>query len=131
MLPTPDKTPRKRSTQATTDISAIARNLFPVRPETIDEVMPSPRKSKKYSGYTLDSFTATEDPPAPIQIYTDSQDRIPEVDTSTDNPFYGAVAATPASTRRTSKRRKITIPGEGEQTVEDAEKRTDGIIYVL
>lgn len=132
MLPTPDKTPRKRPSKPTPGISSIARNLFPVRPESIEEVMPSPKKkkNKKYSGFTLDSFGA-EDADEPITIFTDSQERIPEVDVSDDNPFYSAGAAVPEPIKRASKRRKITVPGEGELTVEDVQKREDGLVYVL
>jgi hypothetical protein len=130
MLPTPDKTPKKRPSQTTAGISSIARNLFPIRSETIDEVMPSPRKKgTKYKGFTLDSFGPEED--APIQIFTDSHDRIPEVDLSADNPFYNASAILPEPTKRASKRRKLTVPGEGEQTVEQAGRRDDGLVYVL
>lgn len=130
MLPTPDKTPKKRPTQAAAGISSIARNLFPIRPESIEEVMPSPRKKgTKYKGFTMDSFGAEEE--APIQIFTDSSERIPEVDMSADNPFYNASAVLPEPTKRASKRRKLTVPGEGEQTIEQAGRRDDGLVYVL
>ncbi|KAI9738893.1 MAG: hypothetical protein M1818_005206 [Claussenomyces sp. TS43310] len=129
MLPTPDKTPRKRPSQAAPGISSIARNLFPVRPENIEEVMPSPRKkNKNHSNYTLDS-SGTEEPP--IEIFTDSHDRVPEVDMSADNPFYGVDAAVPEPVKRSSRRKKIAVPGEGEQTVEEAASREDGLIYVF
>jgi hypothetical protein len=132
MLPTPAKTPKKRPSENAPAITAIARNLFPIRSGSDEEVMPSPKKkgSKKYTGFTLDSFEAEED--APIQIYTDSHDRVPEVDLSPDNPFYGeGSAVAPEPTKRASKRRKITVPGEGEQTIEELEKREDGLVYVL
>jgi hypothetical protein len=132
MLPTPAKTPQKRLTETVSGITSIARNLFPVRPETVDEVMPSPRKGrKKYSGFTLDSFGAEDEESASIQIYTDSNERIPEVDMHPDNPFYGDTAPPPEPTKRSSKRRKIMIPGEGEQSLEEAEQRGDGLVYVL
>jgi hypothetical protein len=132
MLPTPDKTPNTRPSAPAPAISSIARNLFPVRAETVDEVMPSPKKKarKRYTGFTLDSFEAEEG--AAIQIYTDSHDRVPEADLSADNPFYGGSnIAVPEPSKRGSKRRKIAIPGEGEQTIEEAEKREDGMVYVL
>lgn len=67
-----------------------------------------------------------------IQIFTDSNDRVPEVDRSADNPFYGEGAASPPEPiKRTSKRRKVTIPGEGEQEIEDIKDREDGLAYVL
>jgi hypothetical protein len=132
MLPTPAKTPKKRPSENAPAITSIARNLFSIRSGSDEEVMPSPKKkgSKKYSGFTLDSFGAEDD--TPIQIYTDSHDRVPEVDLSPDNPFYGEgdnVVHEP--TKRASKRRKISVPGEGEHTIEELEKREDGLLYVL
>lgn len=130
MLPTPAKTPQKRPEEHAPAITAIARNLFPARGSD-EEVMPSPKKrGKKYTGLTLASFEAEDD--APIQIYTDSHDRVPEIDLSPDNPFYGeGSSAVPEPTKRASKRRKITVPGEGVQSIEELEKREDGLIYTL
>jgi hypothetical protein len=133
MLPTPAKTPKKRPTEENPRITTIARNLFPVRPNSVDELMPSPKKKGRKS-YTLGSFSTEEDEPDPIRIYTDSNERVPEVDLDPDNPFYGeAAAAAPVHepTKRFSRRRTVTIPGEGEQTLEEAEKREDGMVYVL
>lgn len=131
MLPTPAKTPKKRPEEISPAISSVARNLFAIRPDS-DEAMPSPKKGrKKYTGFTLDSFEAEEET-TPIQIYTDSHDRVPEVDDSAENPFYGQ--STPVQsepTKRSSKRRKVTVAGEGEQEVEDLEDREDGLVYVL
>jgi hypothetical protein len=96
--------------------------------------MPSPKKKgrKKYSGFSLDSFEA-EDDNAPIPIYTDSHERVPEADMSADNPFYGQSSmAVPDPTKRSSKRRRVTVPGEEEEiTVEEAEQREDGLMYTL
>jgi len=133
MLPTPAKTPKKEPTEVAPGITAIARNLFPVRPETVEEVMPSPKKKgrKRYTGFTLDSFEAEEED-QPIQIYTDSNDRVPELDMSAGNPFYGeGTAALPEPTKRSGKRRKISVPGEADQTAEEVERREDGLVYVL
>lgn len=130
MLPTPAKTPKRRPTEAPADIAGIARNLFPSRTETVDEAMPSPRKrkSKKYTGFTIDSFEA-DDEDTPIAIYTDSRDRVPEVDLSMDNPFYGEGSAPqPEPTKRTSRRRIDTASGEVHR--EEAQ-REDGLVYVL
>ena len=92
--------------------------------------MPSPRKrrAKKYSGVTLESFTA-EEVEDPISIFTDSQDRVPEKDESFDNPFYGTATAEP--TKRQTKRRVVHVPGEGAQPIEEAVRRDDGMVYVL
>ncbi|RYP60423.1 hypothetical protein DL769_008126 [Monosporascus sp. CRB-8-3] len=134
MLPTPAKTPRKQPDGTTeAKVRSVARNLF--TSET--GIMPSPRKkrSKKYSGLTLESFTA-EDVEEPIQIFTDSRDRIPEKDTNAENPFYGAAARDapepePEPTKRRSPRKHVSIPGEGRETIEEAVRREDGILYVF
>jgi hypothetical protein len=130
MLPTPVKTPTQKTTQVTPGIKSIARNLFPIRGEAAEDAMPVLKKGrKKYAGF---SMGGPEQEDAPISIYTDSHDRIPEVDLSADNPFYGESSIPePEPTKRLSKRRKIDIPGEGEQTIEEAQRREDGMIYTL
>jgi hypothetical protein len=127
MLPTPAKTPRKEPDAKTEAASrAIARNLF----ATTTDVMATPKKrAKKYTGLTLDSFKA-EEVEENIEIFTDSRDRVPEVDNSADNPFYGDHVVAEPSNRR-SKRKQVSIPGEGKQTIEDAVKRSDGVLVVL
>lgn len=129
MLPTPAKTPKKAPTEKNPGIQAIARNLF----ATEEEVMPSPQKTraKKYTGISLESFTA-EDDEAPIEIFTDSNERIPQKVVSADNPFYGnAGRDVQEPARRRSKRHKVHVPGEGRQTIEEAMEREDGLVYVL
>lgn len=132
MLPTPAKTPNERPTQVAPAVRSIARNLFPVRSGSDEEIMPSlKKKGRKYKGFTLDSFEAEEDS-TPIQIFTDSHDRVPEVDLSPENPFYGESSRSiPEPTKRSSKRRKVTVPGEGEHTVDELEQREDGLVYVF
>ena len=130
LLPTPNKTPKKRSETAA-GINAIARNLFPNRPEAADEVMPTLKKGrKKYKGFAMNSFEVEENG-HPIQIFNDSHDRVPEVDVSGSNPFYGSSSTVSEPTKRASKLRKILVPGEGEFPAEEVEHREDGLIYVL
>ncbi|TWU73043.1 hypothetical protein ED733_002166 [Metarhizium rileyi] len=127
MLPTPSKTPQKPPNAKTVAaIHSFARNLF----STEEEAMPSPRKrrSKKYSGVTMESFTAEEEND-PIAIFTDSQDRIPEKDNSEANPFYGGTMARPS--KRLSRHKVVSIPGEGMQSVDEAARREDGMVYVF
>lgn len=138
MLPTPAKTPsRKHSEQNAAQIQSIARNLF----ASDDDVMPSPRGKKRakktYTGLSMDSLTAVEDE-ASIKIYTDSHERIPEVDRSADNPFYGEhqrpqqqELSEEGPAQRRSMRRQVVVPGEGRQTVDEALRREDGLVYVL
>ncbi|KAG6289622.1 hypothetical protein E4U45_007578 [Claviceps purpurea] len=128
MLPTPSKTPRKPPNEKTaTSIQSFARNLF----SSEQQPMPSPQKkrSKKYSGVTLESFTAEEEEVEPISIFTDVQDRIPALDASEENPFYGNPAS--ESNQRQSKRGLVHIPGEGPQSIEEAFRRDDGMVYVF
>lgn len=133
MLPTPDKTPAKRPSTIAPAVTGIARNLF-VRP---DEVMPTPKKKKgrkKYSGFTMDSFEAEEDS-TPIAVFTDSHERIPEIDNSLDNPFYGEGAKVSAregaNARRNQATEMIIVEGEGRKSIEELERREDGLVYVL
>lgn len=132
MLPTPTKTPKKSPNKVAPGITSIARNLFPVRYDNPDDAMPTPRRGrKKYGGRNLDCFQA-EEKDTPIQIYTDSHDRVPEVDLSDDNPFYGNKSvAVPEPTKRSADRRKVEIPGEGEISLDEAMQRQDGAVYVL
>lgn len=131
LLPTPAKTPQKApSPKSKAKVQAIARNLF--HPADTPEVMLSPRKRSKQ---LLDSFGISEDDD-PFPIFTDSQDRIPEVDASEENPFYVAPGAhtratEPETPRRRSKRQTVRVPGEGKVSVEDAVQREDGMLIVL
>ncbi|KAG6016132.1 hypothetical protein E4U43_004177 [Claviceps pusilla] len=127
MLPTPSKTPRKPPNEKTAKtIQSFARNLF----SSDQQPVPSPQKkrSKKYSGVTLESFTAEEEEEH-ISIFTDSQDRIPERDESESNPFYGNSAS--RSSKKQSKRRVVHIPGEGMQSLDEVSRRDDGMVYVF
>lgn len=125
MLITPAKTPQKPSTQHTRDkIQAVARSLF-----NESDAMPSPKKARTQQ-YVLDSFSAnnTEDP---IEIYTDSHERVPEVDQRAENPFFGNHPTEASRTTRRSKRQTVSIPGEGKVSVDDAVRREDGMVIVL
>ena len=133
MLPTPDKTPKKAPTEIAPQIKSVARSLFTSsRGQSDEELMPS-RKNKKKGGYTIDSFEDhMQVEGGNIPIFTDSNERVPEVDESMENPFFGNGARQkPEQVKRASKRQKITIPGEGEVTLEEAEAREDGLVYVL
>ncbi|KAI0888193.1 uncharacterized protein GGS22DRAFT_94417 [Annulohypoxylon maeteangense] len=130
MLPTPAKTPQKQPDEKSkANVRAIARNLF-----SEPEAVPSPkkRKAKKYTGLTLDSFTA-ENVEEPIEIFTDTRDRIPEADNTVQNPFFEQASSTPErdqSTRQT-RSKQVYVPGEGKISIEEALKREDGIVYVF
>ncbi|KAK2624737.1 hypothetical protein QTJ16_005930 [Diplocarpon rosae] len=127
MLPTPVKTPVDRPKHLALATTSVARNLFPVRSSSVEEAMPTPKRRgcRNNTGFTIGDSEDSQ-----IAIFTDSQDRIPEIDESSENPFYGAPNMTITGPGR-SKRRKITVPGEGEISIEDLEKRTDGAVYVF
>lgn len=78
----------------------------------------------------MDSFTVEEQEDA-IPIFTDSQERVPSKDSSSANPFYGNGSKDLDVNQRRSRRRQIHIPGEGAQSVDDATRREDGMVYVL
>ncbi|RDW94523.1 hypothetical protein BP5796_00286 [Coleophoma crateriformis] len=130
MLPTPDKTPRKESAEFSVGITAIARNLFSTRPETADEAMPTPKRKtrNRILGFSMSEDEENE----PIQVWTDSCERRPEVDRRPENPFLdNDSTAMPEPTKRKSKREMILIPGVGDVTIEEAQARTDGAIYTF
>ncbi|MCJ1385540.1 hypothetical protein MMC17_008663 [Xylographa soralifera] len=134
MLPTPAKTPRKRNTQP--GLTGAARVLFPNRPDNMDEAMPTPtkhgRRPKKHIGFSLDSFDdADGSSEGKIEIYTDSKDRLPEVDASEDNPFYVKPCTEPTTTKRAGKRRKVNDESNHNEEVQEMLKRDEGMIYVF
>lgn len=131
MLPTPAKTPKKK---AVGDMDTTARALFP-------PASARPKKSKKQTGFSLDSFNEDAAPgQAQIQIYTDCRDRIPEVDESEENPFYKpkaeAVQTPKNSATRSPRKPKAAETKQDkrlrrDREVNDAVKRDDGMVYVL
>ncbi|KAL6904282.1 hypothetical protein GGI43DRAFT_400041 [Trichoderma evansii] len=126
MLPTPSKTPQKPPTsKETAEIQSFARNLFPA--EDADVSSPRKKRSKKFSSITLESFRAEAE--EDIEIFTDSQERIPKKDDSKSNPFVGNATSAEPSKRRA--KRKVMVPGEGAQSIDEASRRDDGLIYVF
>ena len=134
MLPTPSKTPRKQSDdKLEAGVRAVARNLFTSSDSSSSSSVASPRKrkTKTYTGLSLESFRA-EEVEEDIAIFTDSRDRLPEVDGSAENPFYGnSENPQSTSTRRSTRVKKVVVPGVGRIPVDEAVQRGDGIVYVL
>lgn len=125
-MPTPAKTPRKRALESETSLSSTARILFPPRPATIDEVVPTPRKMHKMRKtkdlFTLESFARhEEDDSEKIAIYTDSKERIPTHDDDEDNPFV---------TKKGKAKAKTTQPKLKDNTNEPAD-REEGLVYIF
>ena len=138
MLPTPAKTPRKRPAQPAPALKATARVLFPTHPASAAETIPSPkkkvRKGRKYNGFSLDSFTSedgNEGEDGKIAIFTDSKERVPEVDESEDNPFYVKKNSVQIPASKVSRRKKGAEEIKRDAKVEEALNRDDGLIYVL
>ena len=135
MLPTPAKTPRKKTINSNT-IANAARVLFPARSDAVDEVMPTPRKRRKpvgsiFGGSREEGDTAVE---RRISIYTDSKERVPEVDTSEENPFYG----NPTNSRIDKELGKVKGSKKAMKNVLEKKKQLDdnidhdkGMLYVL
>lgn len=125
------------------DSKEAARVLFPNKPSAPEDT-PSKKgvkKGKKFSAFSLESFNETGGTEAQgnVQIFTDSRDRIPELDESEDNPFYQKPNATKDSEVKgdaavhTTKRRKVEEKSntKRDKEVQDAINRDDGMFYVL
>ena len=138
MLPTPAKTPRKKLVQPAA-VKAAARVLFPARPDTVEDAMPTPRKrrNRRHVGFSLYSSMEDDDDAGSenqIQIYTDSKDKVPELDLSEDNPFYekpGQDVPPEPSKAKSSRKRKASHTIEDNPEIEEAFNREEGMVYVL
>lgn len=139
MLPTPAKTPRKKPVQPAA-VQAAARVLFPSRPDTVEDAMPNPRKrrNRRHVGFSL--YSSMEDDgdvgsENQIEIYTDSKDKVPELDPSEDNPFYDQHARTIRYTdprkSKGGKKRKAEHSIDANAEIEEAFNREEGMVYVL
>jgi len=133
MLPTPAKTPRKKVVQPT--VTSTARVLFPSRPGNVDDAMPTPtkhgRRVKKNGGFSLGSFADDASSDGKVEIFTDSKDKIPEIDESPDNPFYVKPGSEHSATKNGHKRRKVSSLPHHDEGVQEMLKRGDGMVYVL
>ncbi|AEO58986.1 hypothetical protein MYCTH_2134725 [Thermothelomyces thermophilus ATCC 42464] len=132
MLITPAKTPQKPpNDKVKAKVKSVARNLFHTDEE---DIMASPRKARTETHNNPDSFYSGELAETSFEIFTDSHERIPEVDDSADNPFYVSPQKPPAPPeppRRRSKRNTVTIPGEGKVSIDEAVRREDGMLIVF
>ncbi|KAL8769990.1 MAG: hypothetical protein Q9209_004237 [Squamulea sp. 1 TL-2023] len=134
MLPTPAKTPRKQDLRKATELQSAARVLFPTRLEKVEDAMPSKkgRKGKKNVGFSLDSSGEDQEPTNRIQIFTDSKDKVPELDLGEDNPFIEkpktiiSPELTKISTRRGRKSQVKSNPH-----IEEAFSHEKGMVYVF
>lgn len=109
MFATPSRSPQKKKIETIEGIGHVSRTLFVDRHAKASDAMPSPRKRNKYS----DILGVTKD--EPITIYTDSKEMIPEIDNSTDNPFYGPGRRTTAGDNLRSRKRSHEEADEQEK----------------
>lgn len=142
-LITPAKTPIKPPTERTKgQLKGVVKTLFSNRKVDENEAMPSPKKARAKKQSTLETFAA-QSGEEEISIFTDSHERVPVVDDSIDNPFYGTKKTTTTTTtttkttttERTSTRRstrnQVLIPGEGVVSLEEAVGRKDGMLIMF
>lgn len=127
MLPTPSKTPNKRNAAALNSTARIL-SFQPVNP---NDVMPSSRKIKKHGRFNSTSGFDLYDEEREamkeqVDIYTDVNARVPEMDEAEDNPFLGSKKSALRPQRRT--RRALTAE---EEEMEEAARREEGVMYVL
>ena len=132
MLPTPAKTPRKRPQQPAHTFRSTARVLFQNGSDVADGAMTTPRKHRdgRRLSLSLDNSMMNGldggDQDGAIQIFTDSKERIPEVDPSEANPFY-AKGQPSGAVETNHKRRRVAKNVEIEKGI----RREDGTVYVL
>ncbi|CAN8098509.1 unnamed protein product [Discula destructiva] len=152
-LPTPAKTPARANPEQTDkEVTAIARNLFGSSASASasasssnsnssnsnssnskDQAAPlsiKKTRSKRTTGISLDSFEI-RDEEAPIEIFTDSENRLPEADGTAENPFFGesGIAASAVPVRRSARNKKNAAVEK--EFVEEKLKREDGLLYVF
>lgn len=131
MLPTPSKTPKKRPA------AALTGRILSFQPEDPNDVMPSPRKIRKQvgrphtvaTGFELYEDDASLNHADTIEIYTDANARVPEMDESEDNPFVGRRKISKRPQRRARKQNAEEV--ERERRIDEAVKRDEGVTYVL
>ncbi|KAL8706046.1 MAG: hypothetical protein Q9201_000868 [Fulgogasparrea decipioides] len=136
MLPTPAKTPRKKDLRKTSELQSAARVLFPSRLEKAEDAMPSKqvRRGRKNVGFSLDDSGEDEDANGRIQIFTDSKEKIPELDLGDHNPFLDNpdTAGAPEShktTRRSGRKSKGHV--KTNPHIQDAFNHEEGMVYVF
>jgi hypothetical protein len=120
MLPTPIKTPTKK---AAPNADLEPRALFGGR---------SRAKPKKYSQFSLESFNSeleTQEHP-PLEVFTDSRDRIPQINPNMDNPFLSKPADGTQNSAIESRKANSRASKRNAKVDKDV-RRDDGLLYVL
>lgn len=130
-MPTPAKTPKKRGLYDDSQIKPAARVLFPQRPTNIHDYLPSPRKARK-SKHAFSLLGEEDENIEEVSIYTDSKERIPELDETEDNPFL--TRRSNGSRRTTQASQPLTRNGTKHgmtKEIDEAVERGEGMVYSL
>ena len=129
MLPTPAKTPRKGAELPAQALQSTARVLFPPRADAANELTPTIRerrtRRRKDVANGIDGGGGEK-----VEIYTDSQERVPELDATEANPFYQPRKRAQQPSQGTS---GYATRGNTRRAaeLEKALKRDDGMVYTL
>ncbi|GAB7345742.1 hypothetical protein MBLNU457_4013t1 [Dothideomycetes sp. NU457] len=125
LFPTPNKTPLKHAAAAR---DPTARMLT-FKPHSYDTVDPSPRKRKQ--PLTLDSFDEQQARRGrKIEVFTDSQDRIPDTKMSDENPFVGR-RKTGTSSASAKGKRPENVSNHEDVEMEAAVRNDEGVLYTF
>ena len=124
-LPTPVKTPVNPRTQPVKNFKSAARVLFQDQIPEAEDIMPSPRKTKRVKKHNRFSLASSSD--SGVQIYTDSRDQVPEMDQNKDNPFNDQLEAPVQSHQK----RKLRSRGKSDPEVTKAIRNNEGVVYTL
>ncbi|KAL8796561.1 MAG: hypothetical protein Q9182_007364 [Xanthomendoza sp. 2 TL-2023] len=134
MLPTPAKTPRKQDLRKTAELQSAARVLFPTRLEKVEDAMPTKkgRRGRKNVSFFLDGSGEDDESTTQIQIFTDSKDKVPELDMGEDNPFIEKPDMTSLhepikDTGRRARKGQI----KSNPQIEETFNREEGMVYVF
>lgn len=90
------------------------------------------RRGRRNVGFSLDSSGEDQESTSAIQIFTDSKDKVPELDLGEANPFIEKPETTiaPEPTKTTGRRgRKSQVKSNPQ--IEEAFNHEEGMVYVL
>ncbi|KAK4547764.1 hypothetical protein LTR36_000722 [Oleoguttula mirabilis] len=105
--------------------------ILSFQPNSPSDVMPSSRKIKKHGRFhSINGFDLYDDErearKEQVDIYTDPNARVPEMDEAEDNPFIG-----PKKSTSRPQRKGRRAPTAEEQEMEEAAQREEGVVYVF
>ncbi|KAK5718608.1 hypothetical protein LTR15_008341 [Elasticomyces elasticus] len=125
MLPTPSKTPVRRKAAALNSTSRV----LSFQPEHPNDVMPKPQRIKKHGRFnSMNGFDLYDEDQAPrgemIEVFTDANARVPELDESDDNPFVGS-----RTSSRPQRRSARKAPTAEDEAISDAVRGDEGLVY--